>query len=84
LFAQHGYETTGIDISGSAIHEAKKWVSAQKEKASRDGTSKDIAPCKFILTDFFQDEWLKVLGYEGCGAFDLVYDYAVSLLLYWI
>jgi len=40
-----------VDISGSAVHETKKWVSAQMEKASKDESS-NIAPCEFMLTDF--------------------------------
>ena len=39
-----GDETTGVNISSSSVHEAKKWVSAQMEKASKNRSSKDIAP----------------------------------------
>jgi hypothetical protein len=78
LFAEHGYDTVGVEISGSAVREAKKWVSAQIEGGQVD--KKSLASCEFILADFFEDEWLKVLGIER-GCFDLVYDYAVRPLL---
>ncbi|KAF8251156.1 S-adenosyl-L-methionine-dependent methyltransferase, partial [Wilcoxina mikolae CBS 423.85] len=68
LFAQHGYSTVGVEISGSAVREAKKWVAQQN--------SPTAAPCEFILADFFEDEWLKVLDIEHRGGFELVYDYA--------
>lgn len=74
LFAQYGYNTVGVEISGSAVREAKKWVGQQKKQPQ-----KPAAPCEFILADFFADEWLKVLDIQPKGAFELVYDYAVSL-----
>ena len=72
LFAQHGYDTVGVEISGSAVREAKKWVGQQQKLQS-----KAAAPCDFILADFFADEWLKVLDIQPKGGFELVYDYAV-------
>ena len=66
----------GIDISGSAVHAAKKWVG---EKLSSGQPAPD-APCEFALADFFDDEWLKALGIEMNGGFELVYDYAVCSL----
>ena len=63
----------GVEISGSAVHAAKKWVGEQLAS----GQPAPIAPCEFILADFFEDEWLKVLGIEMNGGFELVYDYAV-------
>lgn len=71
LFAQHGYETVGVEISGSAVREAKKWTGQQIAAGQ-----KTLSPMGFILADFFEDEWLKVLGI-GKEQFDLVYDYAV-------
>ncbi|KAI5790911.1 S-adenosyl-L-methionine-dependent methyltransferase [Pyronema domesticum] len=70
LFAQHGYETVGVEISGSAVREAKKWTGQQIAAGQ-----KTLSPMGFILADFFEDEWLKVLGI-GKEQFDLVYDYA--------
>lgn len=74
LFAQHGYETVGVEISGSAVREANNWVKQQKKNV----TPATTAECEFILADFFVDEWLKVLGIPPKGGFELVYDYAVS------
>jgi hypothetical protein len=75
LFAQHGYNTVGVDISGSAVREAKKWVSQQMAESKID--KKAFAQCELILADFFEDEWLKALDIEPRGGFELVYDYAV-------
>lgn len=63
----------GIDISGSAVHEAKKWVGEQLSS----GQPAPNAPWELTLADFFDDEWLKALGIETNGGFELVYDYAV-------
>ena len=80
LFAQHGYRTVGVEISGSAVREAKKWVSRQIVALS-DQDRKALAPIELVLADFFSDEWLKMVGLPLRGGFDAIYDYAVSFFL---
>jgi len=77
LFAVHGYKSVGMDISKSAIDEAKKWIAselADHEEKGLDVSKFGTIDC--VHGDFFADEWMTSLGIPTKGAFELVYDYA--------
>ncbi|KAI5793135.1 S-adenosyl-L-methionine-dependent methyltransferase [Geopyxis carbonaria] len=78
LFSKHGYDTVGVEISGSAVKEAKRWINSEIARGIKDGSinKNKLAPCEIVLTDFFDDEWLKMLDVAPRGGFELVYDYA--------
>lgn len=78
LFAKHGYSTVGLGISGFAVCEAKKWVGIQLSSLTKS-EKKGYAPIRLVLADFFDDEWLKMMGLSQKGGFNAIYDYAVSL-----
>lgn len=77
LLAKHGYSTVGVEISGSAVREAKQWVGQQLRTLSA-AEKQGLPPVELVLADFFDDEWLKMVGVPHRSAFDVVYDYAVS------
>lgn len=77
LFAKNGYSTVGLEISGSAVREAKKWVGTQLATLTK-AEKQDYAPIELVLADFFDDEWLKMVGLPQRGGFDAIYDYAVG------
>ncbi|KAF2083479.1 thiopurine S-methyltransferase family protein [Saccharata proteae CBS 121410] len=74
VFAQHGYDTVGVEISEAAAQQAKKWIAGQVAEEEKEGNK--IGKMEIVLGDFFSDEWLQSLHLPTRGAFELVYDYA--------
>lgn len=79
LLAQYGYDTVGVEISGSAVKEARKWLETEVPKGIKDGRidKTKLGRVEVVLADFFDDEWLKMVDVPLRGGFELVYDYAV-------
>ncbi len=87
--ALHGFNACGLEISGTAVSEAREF--AEKELASpqacnfgetwKENPSGIIQAGKaqFVEGDFFDEAWLGALDVEQ---FDVVYDYTVSLSVF--
>ena len=84
LFAAHGYDAYGLEVSTHAAEAARKYLedagkgplegeySVNDEKIGRGAT-------KIVCGDFFEDEWFKDIdGWEGDEGFDIIYDITVS------
>jgi hypothetical protein len=79
LFSAFGYDAYGLEISESALVEARKTqglVEGEELYKARDA-SVGKGSVSWLAGDFFKDEALK--GLDGDGKFDLLYDYTVSL-----
>ena len=75
LLASFGYDAYGLEISESAVKRC------EEEKRVNGGTYsvKDAkigaGEVRFIVGDFFADDWVKEAG--GQGKFEFIYDYTV-------
>jgi methyl halide transferase len=84
LFAAHGYDAYGIEISENAQKTAQEWLKNPGEgkegeyKVQDEKVGKGVT--QVLLGDFFKDEWAGEAGGIGEG-FDLIYDNTVSVQL---
>lgn len=84
LLASYGYDAYGLEGSGHAIEEARRWQ--EEHEKDYDVKNEDVRKGKveFLFGDFFKNDWEKNI--EGLrdadqGGFDLIYDYTVSCCL---
>lgn len=80
LFAAHGYDAFGLEVSGHAARAAGEYLKDSGEGAlegeyvGRDGEEgKGRVVC--LVGDFFDDTWVEEVG--GEGGFDVIYDNTV-------
>ena len=83
LFAAHGYDAFGIEISENAVKAAQTYLESPGEgkegeyKVAVEGVGRGEA--KVLLGDYFRDDdgWLEGAGGKEKG-FDVIYDCTVS------
>lgn len=75
LLASFGYDAYGLEISESAVQRCEEEKSANGSKYSVKDETVGAGETKFIVGDFFADDWLKEV--KGAGNFELIYDYTV-------
>ena len=75
LLASLGYDAYGLEISESAVQRCEEEKSANGSRYAVKDESVGAGESKFIIGDFFADDWLKEV--EGSGKFELIYDYTV-------
>jgi SAM-dependent methyltransferase len=78
LLSAFGYDAYGLEISSNALEAARrteKEMDGKGDYEMREGVEKGRVT--WLAGDFFADAFLKDV--EGEGAFDLIYDYTVSL-----
>ncbi|KAH9878063.1 hypothetical protein J1614_003280 [Plenodomus biglobosus] len=93
LFAAHGYDAYGLEVSTHAADAARKWLErpgdgpleGEYRAAQNEGPAKGRGWGKTVLLcgDFFSEEWQKdVTGWEeDGGGFDVVLDYTFQCAL---
>jgi protein-L-isoaspartate O-methyltransferase len=88
LFAAHGYDAYGLEVSSHAADAARKYLEEpgkgplEGEYAVRDEKVGKGA-MKVVCGDYFEDGWLgDVEGWEGNEGFDIIYDNTVSKVLH--
>ena len=72
-----GYDVYGLDLSDSAIAEAKNNLGSWKEAGKLVPKQERLGNCHWFVADFFSDAWVKQSGAPD-GKFDLIFDYTVS------
>lgn len=82
LFAAHGYDAVGLEVSQSAVGVAQEYLASPGEGplegeygVADEAVGRGGVEC--LLGDFFEDDWLQGAGGLGEG-FDLIYDNTVS------
>jgi SAM-dependent methyltransferase len=89
LFAAHGYDGYGIEVSDNAVRVAKEYLKNPGEgplegeyKVRDESVGRGKMEC--LLGDFFEDGdgWVEGAGGMGEG-FDVIYDNTVSLAISW-
>jgi methyl halide transferase len=81
LLAAYGYDVVGLEISPEAVRACEEFrrVEGDKEVYGVRDESVGKGSVKFVLGDFYADEWKEVVGMRSDERFDLIYDYTVSL-----
>jgi len=86
LFAAHGYDAYGLEVSSHAADAARKYLEnpgkgpVEGEYEVRDEKVGKGA-MKVVSGDYFEDAWLKdVEGWESDEGFDIIYDNTVSIV----
>lgn len=90
MLAQHGFDAYGLEISATAVEEARKYAAVEMSHPQEynfgqapSQTTRDVGSATFVVGDFFDSEWEKGEGILDAGVkFDLVYDYTVRFLLH--
>ncbi len=79
MLALHGFQSYGLEISATAVCEARKYVASKLRESTQqeDNGMLGVGDVQILEGDFFANEWQSELPFEG-GKFDLVYDYTVS------
>jgi len=84
LFAAHGYDAYGLEVSSHAAEAAKGYLK-DAGKGPLEGEYKFAdekigkGAMNVVCGDFFEDGWLAdVEGWEGDEGFDIIYDITVS------
>ncbi|KAL7775205.1 hypothetical protein CFE70_006123 [Pyrenophora teres f. teres 0-1] len=80
LFAAHGYDASGLEVSSHAADAARKYLEdpgkgpVEREYSVRDEKIGRGA-MKVVSGDYFEDTWLKdVEGWDEDEGFDIIYD----------
>ncbi|KAI9750786.1 MAG: hypothetical protein M4579_006307 [Chaenotheca gracillima] len=80
LLASFGYDAYGLDVSESAIKQCREFAKQRAgdypPRTIMENGEGGVGTITFVAGDFFKDAWVKeVLGEDGTGKFDLIYDY---------
>ena len=70
-----------MDISQKAIADAQEWINTELKKRKDSGLPALPGKIDLVAGDFFKDDWVESLGLSSTGGFDVIYDYAVDILL---
>lgn len=77
LFASFGFDAYGLDISESAVNMCREEQERNAHKYPVQDRSVGAGKVEFLVGDFFSDAWNRHIG---IGAFDVIYDYTVSII----
>lgn len=83
LLSTYGYDSYGLDISGSAVKEASNWVVGKLEEEKNSKPEHELSgwgQAHIVEGDFFHYDWYGERGIQTKGGFDLIYDYTVSFV----
>lgn len=78
LLASFGYDAIGVEYSQSAVEVCNREAKENGDKYPVRDPEVGRGEVKFLVGDFFKDEWLKSAGLE-LGQFELIYDYTVRI-----
>ncbi|KAE8353584.1 putative thiol methyltransferase [Aspergillus coremiiformis] len=73
LLASMGYDAYGLEVSEEAVRQAEKWAQEHLNDYPISNKTIGAGKARFVLGDFFKDEWFNAAG--GLGKFELLYDY---------
>lgn len=79
LLESFGYDVVGLEISPKAVEEAEKFGKDNEGQYAVHDAKVGRGSRKYILGDFYKDDWLEKIGFSKADKFDLIYDYTVSL-----
>ncbi|KAK9483539.1 S-adenosyl-L-methionine-dependent methyltransferase [Lipomyces starkeyi] len=82
MLALHGFDAYGLEISSSAVAAAKLYANSELNNPSAynfsdiTSSTRYTAGCvRFVLGDFFHNDWETNLPFGNDTKFDIIYDY---------
>jgi methyl halide transferase len=78
LLASFGYDAVGLEISPGAVKACEEFADANEGSYPVKDEEVGKGSRRFVLGDFYNNEWKKEVGMEADEPFDLIYDYTVS------
>ena len=91
MLALHGFDAVGLEISATAVAEARKYAATEMSRPQEynfgqaRSETRDAGSATFVVGDFFESGWEKseeVLN--AAFGFDLVYDYTVRFFYFFL
>ena len=79
LLAAQGFDAFGLEVSKTAKEAAESFAKDHFDEYARESPNNGPGTCKFVVGDFFEDDWREGIGMNGRG-FDVIYDYTVILV----
>ncbi|KAL5366000.1 S-adenosyl-L-methionine-dependent methyltransferase [Aspergillus floccosus] len=73
LLSSLGYDAYGLEVSIKAVEEAQTWATEHLSDYPVRDDAVGRGTVRFIVGDFFSDDWVDQAG--GNGRFDFIYDY---------
>ena len=77
LLESFGYEAVGLEVSEGAVKAAEDFAAEHGGQYSVRDEKVGKGSRKFVLGDFYKNDFLKDVGMEEGEKFDLIYDYTV-------
>jgi hypothetical protein len=94
MLALHGFDAYGLEVSPTAVSAANSHAQTELANPSAENFSDpekrpsvDVGTVKFIVGDFFKLGWEKESQDDDDNlfkGFDLIYDYTVSVFLFFL
>lgn len=78
LLASFGYDAYGLEVSKTAVDMAQAWAEEHTADYPMQDKAVGRGTAKFILGDFFSNDWIQQA--DGLNKFEFIYDYTVSVL----
>ena len=82
LLAAHGWDAVGLEVSAEAVRSAEEIRGAVEggEVEGYEVADPEVGrgSARFVVGDFFAEDWCGKLGLGAKGSFGLIYDYTVS------
>lgn len=75
LFASHGFDAYGLDISEKAVQVARDFAKAHLKDYPVKDAAVGVGTVTFISGDFFSKDWEKEV--KGGPKFEVIFDYTV-------
>ncbi|KAG6037821.1 hypothetical protein E4U19_001714 [Claviceps sp. Clav32 group G5] len=84
LLSSFGYDVVGLDCCAEAVRMAEENQKKMDERGIYEpANGVERGQVRWVEGDFFGDAWMKGLGNNGEGQFDLIFDYTVCSHLEW-
>jgi len=80
FLASLGYDAYGLEVSAKAVELCKEFAEDYKDEYPAKDENVGAGKAKFILGDFFKNDWLGEV--DGGGTFEILYDYTFLCALH--
>ena len=80
LLESFGYDAIGLEVSEDAVKAAEEYAEEHGSEYPLRDEKAGKGSKKFVLGDFYKNDFLKDIGMKEDKKFDLIYDYTVSRL----
>lgn len=78
LLQSFGYDAVGLEVSPKAVEACEAFAKEKQDDYPVRDENAGKGSCKFVLGDFYKDDWTERAGLDKGTKFELIYDYTVS------